>query len=241
MHFNVFRFLVAVAPLSMSLITNSGFSQDSLKSVERPALRTSLKSTQNRWEVGYELLPLVSGSFPQEFVLKLHSRRNNGQALRLRVGLDSYTTIARSSRFVSAAPSNIKVPRTYNQFGGHIRFGTERNKSFGKLGLIYGVDLIAQHAKTYDESADGTNPNLSYVNTALNDEIGLSPLLGVKYRFTPRISLSLEATLNLVYNVQQTTNQTLSRDIQIQLIEQKGRVFYYYLSPLKFLYLSAYF
>lgn len=196
---------------------------------------------QYRWEVGYEVLPLVSGSFPQEFVLKLHSRRNNGRALRLRVGLDSYATLSRNNKFVSAAPTNSNVPITSNQFGGNLRFGTEWNKSFGKLGLFYGVDLIAQHAKSYEESTDGNNPNITYFNTSLNDKLGLSPVLGVKYHFTPRISLSLEATLNLVHNWQRTTIKTMSKSTELQLTDQKSRVVRYYLIPLNFLYLSAYF
>lgn len=234
-------FSTTIAYFLVSLGANPAVGQDSLNVAESYSSRPTPAPPLYRWEVGYELLPLLNGSTPLQIIVKKHSQRKTGQALRLRVGLNSYATISRNVRVVSVTLPNTNVPRTSDSFGGSLRFGTEKNILFGKLGLFYGIDLIAQHFKNLDESIDAANPNLTYESTSQNDNIGLSPMFGLKYRFTSRISLSLEATLNAIYNVQRTTNKTLSRNTQVQLLEQKGKVFYYYLTPLNFLYLSAYF
>jgi len=82
-------------------------------------------------------------------------------------------------------------------------FGIQKNYSFQKLNLYYGIDLynnLILHKVDLDGGSDGEGSH----RKIYDDWIGLSPIIGLQYRIFSRISLKLETCYNLQFIVYST-------------------------------------
>lgn len=91
-------------------------------------------------------------------------------------------------------------PDSYEGFHLHsfwsVGIGLQKNFNLKKLSLFYGIDLsnnLIVHKVNLDGGYNGEGDH----SRIYDNWVGISPLIGVQYRYFPRISLKLETSYNL--------------------------------------------
>jgi len=92
-----------------------------------------------------------------------------------------------------------------------VGIGYEKQKMKGRFVHYYGVDLTLNYLKNDDDFSNGTIGGITINSTRTTDRLievmrtGLNPFFGVKFYFTPRISLGIETGLSILYFRQSLT------------------------------------
>lgn len=95
-----------------------------------------------------------------------------------------------------------------------ISLGYEWNKTHGKVEFFYGIDITIRSSYYSSESKSTNNGDEYRSETEQNfNAFGLSPLLGVEYKFTPKLTISTEIKYTIEsFDASETRNYSGRRD-----------------------------
>ena len=109
---------------------------------------------------------------------------------------------------------------TYSSLFSDVALGYELHLNKGKSQLFYGADLNFSFSHNKGET-NYSDRDLQYDNKSLTTGFGISPLIGIKYHFTPTISASTEVRVNVNYFKTENTNSS-NQDPEENKTSEKG-------------------
>ncbi len=168
------------------------------------------KNTINSWEIGTDLLWLIDkNQVPANLFVRSNfaNKKNKLRAWRLRLGLNmSYRDSIDIGDPFAKELNNISI---------FARAGYEwQHKVEEKVLLYYGVDVGFSYTRMYEKRALSPPhpPGSLYQETFTTYKPSLIGFIGCKYDPKPWISLSLEASLQVVYRIRRNPYKTTSID-----------------------------
>lgn len=168
-----------------------------------PFAQSQSVESPKKWEIGIRLMNIgdatdmqfdYHGFFPNIFSGAHLKRYFGNSVIRGSVG-----TTQRSFR---PDQSGICFDCPYTGYGslkgGIVKVGFERFQRMGKFEPYAAVDIFAGY---YSYSMEGitTRPSVDFETRKIRSSVGLSPTLGVRFRFSPTISVNAETALNYGY------------------------------------------
>ena len=159
--------------------------------------------TPKKWEIGIRLMNIgdatdmqfdYHGFFPNIFS-GVHLKRYFGNgAIRGSAGS--------TQRSFRPDQTGICFDCPYTGYGslkgGIVKAGYERFKRFGKFEPYAAVDIFAAYY-TFSKEGIVFRSRVNFAVQKIRSSIGLSPTLGVRFRFSPTISVNAETALNYGY------------------------------------------
>ncbi|MDF2438752.1 MAG: hypothetical protein K0Q95_3128 [Bacteroidota bacterium] len=99
--------------------------------------------------------------------------------------------------------TNDSVGNKTENSGYCIRLGYEHYSYLGKRWMYYfGADLIYAHSKDHSDTHFSTTSASEY--TTIATDYGISPLLGINFQITERLSIASEASFDVAYEMGNT-------------------------------------
>lgn len=183
----------------------------------------------HKWEVGINIAPLLKLTQPSNFVypylIKLNmGKKNRRSALRFMVS--PYLINVKDNPTPDSTSGTYFETRNTN-FSPTAAIGYEWQRQFGRFSYYYGSDIAFRFRLNQGKSDNylvGNERGKSIFKTSTTS-FHISPLLGARYYLLPRVAVSLESQLQLIWakEVDQSTfkgrllykNSTINKDIQL--------------------------
>ena len=112
---------------------------------------------------------------------------------------------------------------TYSSLFSDVALGYELHLNKGKSQLFYGADLNFNIIKN-ESKTENTIQDITYENGSSKLGYGISPIIGMKYFFTPVISMSTELRFQFENYETVTTNKS-SQNTEENKTSEKGTEF----------------
>ena len=215
-----------------------------------------------KWEIAADVKGLFSGNYPSNFLIRYNKKESIKRSLstrpvayRLNIATNTMVTNTTGKKTDSLILwgnfyTQNEVATTLSQTT--LAIGKEYQHRWNRFVFFYGGDLILRFDYLKNEFVSGyyyiNNLNEIVLNTqdAKTWGSGISPFMGAKVYFTPRIALSLESKFTLLYqhsaiNRHQITLDAYGNELDTKTSPLKRNELRSYLTSLSVLNLSYHF
>ena len=151
----------------------------------------------SKWEVGIDLLPLLKlNQLPAKslfFRRNYHISPNRSNAWRFRLGTDSENRVANTF--------DDELTGDYQSYAPYLRIGHEWRFISGRYAWFTGIDFTGKYEHiNWNRLTDVVNNSELFTYEKIrNYDIGFSWIIGCSLKFSKRLGISIESSLDALY------------------------------------------
>jgi hypothetical protein len=191
------------------LVLSPLFSQDSLSTTATDLSKLSEVRKFNN-QIDLDVRTLFAGLPSATIIYKRKLERGRYVMLDQIKLLRVTASINTQSNFTPDPNRDLKSPvevglHPSNEINVTLGVGLEKQKRSKRFVHYYGADLVGEYYKNDDDYSNGTiagvvvNATITTDRKLVISRIGVNPFLGIKYYFSPRLSVGVETGFQLAY------------------------------------------